>query len=733
MPEEVSTETSTSSWVKSDLRIQPISSSSSSSSSSDDTRVQITIASFNILAESYLTPRSHKLPTEYQAVVFQRHLRRRLLCDTIKILAKQFDVLCLQELDKRLWDVVVTCFAELGYNYVHSYRSGTTHTSQSDTSSPTSSNTNTTSTIIDGNERKKEEYRPGDGCAIFYCASKWKCISYEAVQFDDLAEEHDTRYNKPSSASTNTPTNSSSHALCGIIESYKRHNTALVVAFQSVVQPAQEVIVGNMHLYWNPLYEYVKLSQAHYLMKRVKNFADIQFGSDAEHIPVIICGDTNSKPNSVVHQYLTKGHVDARKVAPWHYFYNDEVEENNECGNLDVQTRDYQANSIEHSNSPNQVIDENNDAHEIQEMIQNVHLSLAEKDHRTTSGTSTLPLTSDLSKNDHSKKTIPAVRYILDSTLNKFTRWLRILGIDAELETREEEIMRTSKGGIFRIFERAREEKRTIITTSYRLVLRKDCPPGTYLVNQKGMKNLNKVMVNLLRLHGTTIEIEKVLSRCVICNGCINQVSDPERKVKIFDEYGSPDFSQTLDVYECSSCGQGYWWCDSPTSSASRVKENAAGLIRLCIKGGIKVVGNADFFGILDMETERQQVNSGRNDSSDQANHEMPLNNIDSVIGWLSKEKLESSYPNLKSAYAMETEDGNIHGERIPFTNVTADFVDVLDYILFDPSLLEQTGYLAIPTTFKQMNQKNITNGHLLPSDEWPSDHLAIGASFRFI
>ena len=246
------------------------------------------------------------------------------------------------------------------------------------------------------------------------------------------------------------------------------------------------------------------------------------------------------------------------------------------------------------------------------------------------------------------------------------------------------------------------------------------------------MRNFDKVIVNLLRLHGTTIEIEKVLSRCVICNGCIVEVTDPKRKVKIFDEYGSPDFSHTVDVYECNSCGQGYWWCDSPTSSASRVKANAAGLIRLCIQGGIKIVGNTDFFGILDMEAERENE-SGESDGNDRKKHEMPQDNIDEVIGWLSEEILKSPYPNLKSAYAMEINDGSIHGERVPFTNVTSDFVDVLDYILFDPSMLEQKGYLAIPSSFKQLNTKGIVNGHLLPSDEWPSDHLAIGASFRFI
>ena len=40
----------------------------------------------------------------------------------------------------------------------------------------------------------------------------------------------------------------------------------------------------------------------------------------------------------------------------------------------------------------------------------------------------------------------PKVRYLLDFTLNRFCRWLRILGLDAALETEEEEKERTRDG-----------------------------------------------------------------------------------------------------------------------------------------------------------------------------------------------------------------------------------------------------------------------------------------------
>ena len=48
-----------------------------------------------------------------------------------------------------------------------------------------------------------------------------------------------------------------------------------------------------------------------------------------------------------------------------------------------------------------------------------------------------------------SSSTTLRVRYMLDYTLNRFCRWLRILGLDAALETEEEERLRTKEGKMY--------------------------------------------------------------------------------------------------------------------------------------------------------------------------------------------------------------------------------------------------------------------------------------------
>ena len=59
------------------------------------------------------------------------------------------------------------------------------------------------------------------------------------------------------------------------------------------------------------------------------------------------------------------------------------------------------------------------------------------------------------------------------------------------------------------------------------------------------------------------------------------------------------------------------------------------------------------------------------------------------------------------------------------FTNVTPDFTDTLDYILFTPSEgIEPVGYLELPEA------DAISIKGCLPNYSHPSDHLPIGAEF---
>lgn len=266
------------------------------------------------------------------------------------------------------------------------------------------------------------------------------------------------------------------------------------------------------------------------------------------------------------------------------------------------------------------------------------------------------------------------------------------------------------------LFERSRREKRVLLTTSKTLLHRKDCPPGTFLINPSTLSELEDALVDLLILNGVTIDPTKVLTRCVVCNGNIIEILDQTTRSQIFSDFGSPDLSDEVEhVYRCDCCGQGYWWSIEPQSTASRVKDAAIHLLRLCIRGGVPIKGDLDFFYYDGNEEDKCIGQKQRQKHSNGGIHE--------VMEWLNNSALSNPIA-LRSAYTSPA------GELIPFTNVTSDFVGLLDYIFYDKMSLRLVDRLDIPKSFPAMNRNNILNGHLLPSDCWPSDHLCIGASF---
>jgi len=312
---------------------------------------RIRIVSWNILAESYLTRRSHcHLPRLYQNCVFAPQARRALLRKRLENFCHlQVDILCLQEVDMPL-DILQEC----GYDSI------------------------LTPTTKEGNSAGGRI----DACGIFYRKEKWKLSDYELVRFDDLATLGQTGETLISN-------------LQGISTSFLRRNVALVCRLQHV-ETQQCIVVANAHVYWNPEYEYVKLCQVHYVVQRAHAFCKPGEG-------VVFCGDLNSPSHSLVHEYLSRGVVNAKKVAPWYRH----------------STKDDEDFVVE-SNSVN--------TKQVEDQL--AKLTIA-------------------AENETEEEESPQIRYMLDFTLNRFTRWLRILGIDAALETEEEEKQRTRENNLY--------------------------------------------------------------------------------------------------------------------------------------------------------------------------------------------------------------------------------------------------------------------------------------------
>jgi len=814
---------SSSSWVEqicmipTSNNINNTASVSSSTSSTDQTpKEKFNIVSWNILAEQYLTPRSHpNLPQEYADAVFHKETRRQLLIDTLKrfcsphsfnidTIHNKWDVLALQELDlHQPTDPIIPALESWGYQVV-----------------------------------KTSSDQRRDCCAIAFDAAKFRLVRMEVVQFDDLAtmKEGDganetTGYNNSNDNVTSQTNNSgeqqgatkkitynnikpkknkpASSELTGLVRSFLRRNCALIVHLESI-QSKQSFIVTSAHLYWHPGYEYVKTCQAKYLLDRVHSMAIIESSASTastttttERIPTIICGDMNSKPGSVVHQLFARPCVDARMVAPWRYFWDEEdeekyTEEEEGCssafGGERKDGQDEIAADAMADLSINTASDSNSSVeggYIMEGLPPEFMTCCTEIDSGDTTTSSAAEPSEDIKSNyndlktalasrrlnthvspqDYQHSTPPSpVRYICDYTLNKFTRWLRILGIDATLETEAEEKERTTTGGNIALFEHCKKERRTLLTTSYKLLLRKDCPPGAYLLDPKSTSSLEQALPRLLITHGVKLMPCQFLTRCVVCNGNIVPVLDDNEKRLVFQESSSPfrlrkpyvqppdllvpspdddencrsvfqengappdllDSKEDMELFRCDGCRQGYWWDDRPSSSASRVFTQAAKLFRLCLGGGVEVD-----IDVSSDEKKRKEI-MGAFDFVDVGKEQG--SNLESeltVIRWLRDNKLRNPYQ-LHSAYKV-ADDNNVKvrqqsppREAIQFTNVTSEFVGLLDYVFFEPSKFEKVANLFVPTSLKAMNHNRIIGGHLIPSNAWPSDHIAVGAQLAF-
>ncbi|KAL7547253.1 LOW QUALITY PROTEIN: hypothetical protein ACHAWF_010575, partial [Thalassiosira exigua] len=92
-----------------------------------------------------------------------------------------------------------------------------------------------------------------------------------------------------------------------------RGNFGMIACFRHRKDKDREVVICNVHLYWNEESEHVKLCQAHYLCLRVEMLRK----QSGKSVPVLICGDFNTRPGQLVHSYFQLGEVNIKPLQTW--------------------------------------------------------------------------------------------------------------------------------------------------------------------------------------------------------------------------------------------------------------------------------------------------------------------------------------------------------------------------------------------------------------------------------
>lgn len=176
-----------------------------------------------------------------------------------------------------------------------------------------------------------------DGCATFYKGSKYILLDKQLIDFANVA--------------INRPDMRNQHDIFNRV--MPRDHIAVITFFENR-QTGSRFIVVNTHLCWDPIYADVKVIQTAILMENITKLAEkyarwpactekekkiygiveengntepapepapsMEYTSSTQ-LPLIICGDFNSKANSGVYDLLAHGRVDSDHVDLGSYQY----------------------------------------------------------------------------------------------------------------------------------------------------------------------------------------------------------------------------------------------------------------------------------------------------------------------------------------------------------------------------------------------------------------------------
>ncbi|KAK1582407.1 hypothetical protein Q3G72_014650 [Acer saccharum] len=128
-----------------------------------------------------------------------------------------------------------------------------------------------------------------DGCGIFYKHNVAELLIKNTIKYNDLGKSFYDDYDD---------------------DDLGRDCVGIMAAFRLRGAPSNHVvIVANTHIFWDPWLSHVKFAQAKYLTQRLAEFKTLVLKKFRCAKPsMIVAGDFNSIPNSMVYQYLILSH-----------------------------------------------------------------------------------------------------------------------------------------------------------------------------------------------------------------------------------------------------------------------------------------------------------------------------------------------------------------------------------------------------------------------------------------
>ncbi|XP_010893495.1 CCR4-NOT transcription complex subunit 6 [Esox lucius] len=153
-----------------------------------------------------------------------------------------------------------------------------------------------------------------DGCAIFYKTEKFSLVQKHTVEFNQLAMAN----SDGSEAMLNRVMTKDNIGVATLLE-VRRETIEQSVGKSLHRMEKQLLLVANAHMHWDPEYSDVKVVQTVMFLSEVKNIVDkatrslklSSLSGETNAVPLVLCADLNSLPESGVVEYLSSGGLDS--------------------------------------------------------------------------------------------------------------------------------------------------------------------------------------------------------------------------------------------------------------------------------------------------------------------------------------------------------------------------------------------------------------------------------------
>ncbi|KAK4773381.1 hypothetical protein SAY87_028400 [Trapa incisa] len=211
---------------------------------------KLLVVSYNILG----VDNASKHPDLYSRVpskFLEWKRRKRLICQEIRLY--DAGLICFQEVD--LFDDLAGVLQNDGYDGIFKGRTG----------------------------------EAVDGCAIFWKHQQFSLVHEESIEFKTFGLRDNVAQ------------------LCVLKVNQTEENTNLPLKPSTYCSQDRHVLIGNIHVLFNPNRGDVKLGQIRLFLEKAYNLSE-QWGG----IPVILGGDLNSLPQSAAYQFLASSQLDVQ-------------------------------------------------------------------------------------------------------------------------------------------------------------------------------------------------------------------------------------------------------------------------------------------------------------------------------------------------------------------------------------------------------------------------------------